>query len=315
VWEIFEGQARFAQLQYLHFGSGGEFDWDDARRVGMLSAEYVAGFEVFLELTESEWPNSIDSPLVGLFMVVCDMAMNAGEGFPLPLRSPPTFISDNDPGMRFVFLCRMIALNAPHLRTTIRDYSAEEYMQVTERLSGHLRTPTPLQLARTVSNWSESKDTLASLMEEDEDFRFSGANMPLRFLFARYLAYNRDKARHPEVLCWPGAWMAGERVSGTSVGVYGRNQALFVDKEDDDGIFPIYAPGRDRVCVDETFNQFYGWIVNYDLVSQWIAKEGSFTYDYKWLSTAHGPKQMEDWAAEGFAHTFGVRPEEFEILC
>ena len=73
-------------------------------------------FEIFLKLSDSKWPESIDSPLVGLFLAVCDMTINAGEGFPLPVLSPETFIIDNDPGWRFTFLCRMIALNAPQLR-------------------------------------------------------------------------------------------------------------------------------------------------------------------------------------------------------
>ena len=92
--------------------------------------------------------------------------------------------------------------------------------------------------------------------------------------------------------------------------IYRRNQALFVDKEDDDGIFPIYVPGRDHDSVHETFNQFYDWIVSYDLISQWIDIEGSFKYDYRWLSTTHGPDKMKGWAAEDFAHSFGVHPDE-----
>jgi hypothetical protein len=190
--------------------------------------------------------------------------MNPGEGFPLPLRSPPTIINDNDAGMRFTFLCRMIAEKAPHLKTVIRNYSQEEYMLVTEELCSHLRTPAPLDVAKTVVYWSDSKDKLKALVEEDRVFRFSETNMPLRFLFARYLAYNRDKVHCPEILCWPGAWMAGERLCRDSETIYRRNRALFVDKEDDDGIFPIYVPGRARHDVDETFNQFYDWIVSYD---------------------------------------------------
>ena len=312
--EIFEGQARFAQLQYLHFGSGGKFDWEDAYISGMLNAEYVDGFEVFLKLSDSEYPDSIHSPAVGLFMIVCDIAMNAGEGFPLPLLSPPTFINDNDPGMRFTFLCRMIALKAPHLKTAIRNYSQEEYILVTEQLCGYLQTPTPLEIAGTVANWSNSKDKLKALMEEDRVFRFSEANMPLRLLFARYLTYNRDKVRYPEILCWPGAWMAGERASRDVETIWHRNQALFVDKEDDDGIFPIYVRGRDHHNVYEMFNQFYDWIVSYDLLSQWIVEEGPFEYNYRWLSTTHEPNKMKGWAAESFARSLGVHPNEFEIL-
>ena len=314
LFEIFEGQARFAQLQYLHFGAGGRFDWEDARAAGMLGTEYVTCFKVFLTLTESEWPDNINSPIVALFMAVCDMAMNGGEGFPLPLLSPTTFVSDNDPGTRFAFLCRMVALKAPDLKSAIRNYSRQEYLEVTERLCALLHTPAPLTIARVVTAWSNTKQTLVALMEEDQIFRFSAANMPLRLLFARYLTYSRDKAQHPEILCWPGAWLAGDRASSLGVEVFSRNQALFMDKEDDDGVFPAEVPGRDADIVDETFNLFYAWIVNYDLVSQWTVEEGPFRYPYRWLSTAHDPKKMEEWVANGFARVFGEYPDRFEIL-
>ena len=314
LWQIFEGQARFVQLQYLHFGTGGQFDWDDARALGMFSAVYVKAFETFLEFTESDWPDTIDSPLVGLFLAVCDMTLNAGEGFPLPLVSPPTFITDNDPGTRFTYLSRMIALKAPHLKNTVKDYSRDEYVQVTQELCNLMRTPPPLKVAETVADWSQTHDKLIALMEEDRVFRFSNVDMPARLLFARYITFNRDKAQRPEILCWPGAWFAGKRASADSEAIFRRNGALFVDKEDDDGIFPAELPGRDSTIVHETFNKFYGWIVNYDLISQWIIAEGPFKYEYEWLSTAHDPADVSDWAAKGFEHIFGVHPDKFEIL-
>jgi hypothetical protein len=314
LWQIFEGQARFVQLQYLHFGSGGEFEWDNARSLGMFSPIYVEAFKTFLELTESEWPESIDSPLVGLFLAVCDMTLNAGEGFPLPLVSPHTFITDNDPGTRFTFLCRMIALRAPHLKTAVKHYSRDEYIQVTEVLGNLLRTPTPLKIAQTVSDWSETHDRLITLMEENRMFRFSDVDMPARLLFARYIAFNRDKALRPEVLCWPGAWLAGTRASAEGELIFCRNRALFLDKEEDDGIFPAELPDKDPTIVHETFTKFYGWIVNYDLISQWIIADGPFRYEYEWLSTAHDPAAVKDRTARGFEHVFHVHPDDFEIL-
>ena len=232
LWEVFEGQARFVQLQYLHFGTGGQFGWDDARAFGMLSPVYIKAFETFLELTESEWPETIDSPVVALFLAVCDMTLNAGEGFPLPLASPPTFITDNDPGTRFTYLSRVIALKAPHLKAAVKKYSKDEYIQVTEELCNLLRTPPPLKIAETVANWSQTQDRLSALMEEDWIFRFSKVDMPARLLFARYIAFNRDKAQRPETLCWPGAWLAGERASAEGEAIFRRNCVLFVGKED-----------------------------------------------------------------------------------
>jgi len=281
--EIFEGQARFIQLQYLHFGSGGRFGWDDARDFGMFSQVYITAFEQFLRLTDSEWPETIDDPLVGLFLVVCDMTINSGDGFPLPLVSPENFINDNDPGRRFTFLSRLIALKAPHLKTLIRSYSRDEYVQATEELAKAWRTSSPLKIANAVADWSQTKPRLIELMEEDRIFRFSLQDMPARLLFARYINFNRDKSKRPEMLCWPGAWFAGERVSEESMAVFDRNRALFVDKENDDGIFPAMLTDKDQDVVHETFNQFYAWIVNYDLISQWIVSDRPFIYNYEWL--------------------------------
>ena len=68
------------------------------------------------------------------------------------------------------------------------------------------------------------------------------------------------------------------------------------------------------IIVQETFNLFYTWIVNYDLVSQWTVEDGPFRYPYRWLSTAEGPQEMKEWAASGFARVFGEHPDTFEIL-
>lgn len=312
--ELFEGQARFIQLQYLHFGTNERFDWDDANDFGMMSDIYVSAFRQFLQLTESEWPGSIRSPLVGLFLAVCDIALNSGEGFPLPLVSPASFVTDNDPGTRFTFLCRLIALKAPDLKRAITSYSTDEYVQVTERVSKLLMTPSPLKIASQMVDWSLTKPRLIELMEEDRLFKFSAYDMPARLLFGRYINFCRDKAVHPELLCWPGAWFAGQNISEHAQVIFDRNQALFVDKEDNDGIFPAVLPGKDQNLVHETFNRFYGWIVNYELVSQWIAAPGPFVYDYEWLSQEHDRQAVKAWANRGFEHVFGVSPDTFEIV-
>ena len=40
AYQIFEGQARFGQLQYLYFASDGKLTWDDVRSMGMLRGVY-----------------------------------------------------------------------------------------------------------------------------------------------------------------------------------------------------------------------------------------------------------------------------------
>lgn len=101
--EIFEGQACFAQMQYLAFASGGDLQLDDFKALGMLHGVYETAFDRFLSVTQLERPSAVIHPTVGLFLVICDMAINPGSGF--PHRIWPhyrSFIADTDPGARFM---------------------------------------------------------------------------------------------------------------------------------------------------------------------------------------------------------------------
>ena len=84
----------------------------------------------------------------------------------------------------------------------------------------------------------------------------NAGDMPARLLFARYINFNRDKSQRPEILCWPGAWFAGDSASDEGMAIFDRNRALFVDKEHDDGIFPAVLADKDPEIVHDTFNKF-----------------------------------------------------------
>ena len=161
--EIFEGQARFVQLQYLYFASPGTLSWDAIRSKGMLDGIYGTAFQTFLQLTELEWPTSVDHPTVALFLLVCDMAVNPGAGFPMQLSCFETFIEDIDPGIRFLFLCRTVATKCPAVARIITHYSREEYVRVSLELAQHLMIASPCAKAEKLAMWSGSSDDLTIL--------------------------------------------------------------------------------------------------------------------------------------------------------
>ena len=255
--EILEGQACFGQLQYLAFASGGRLSWDDFRALGMLHGVYAKAFEAFLEVAELEWPATLDHPIVGLFLLICDMAINPGAGFPFPLTHFATFITDTDPGTRFAVLSKLVRLTCPGVATAIRNYSRTGYEQVTEQLAAALMVESPLAIASICSGWAQNDGPLAPLMKEYRSFDYGPINLPVRFLFSRFLALMRDKLATPEFFCWPGAWMAGTRVSEQGATLFDRHAAPFVDKQDDDGIFPRLYTGRDEKLIKEVFYSFY----------------------------------------------------------
>lgn len=312
--EIFEGQARFAQIQYLAFYSDGRLGWDEFRRLGMLHGVYVDAFEAFLRGTGLEWPPGIDHPTVGLFLLICDMAINPGAGFPFsPHPHFPSFIHDTDPGTRFSCLCTAVRLKCPEAAHGIQTYSRGEYEQVTEALSRALYLHSPLAIARRCSEWSEAQ-LFTPLMDEYKTFDYQPTNLPVRMLFSHFLVFMKDKFLVPEFFCWPGAWMAGTDLSENAAVLFDRHRALFLDKEDDDGIFPRVYADRDLNTVHNTFEMFYAGNITYDLVDQWITRPGPFVCDYKWLSQSGTNDQMKTYADHQFAQLYEVHLDEVELV-
>ena len=144
---IFEGQARFAQIQYLYCGSGRELSWQDLKKSGMLNGVYIHAFDVFLNLVEKDWPESIEDPLVGLFLLICDLSLSPTEGLFLPMTDPSSLIWSTDPGWRFMFLCSIAKHKGEEILGSIREYSAEDYWRVSESLSAALLSVTSRTIA------------------------------------------------------------------------------------------------------------------------------------------------------------------------
>ena len=75
VRDLYEGQARFIQLQFLSAAVGLK-TFQQAREKGMLDGVYGSAFNSFLTLTDNKEPTNVADPLVALFLLVCDMAIN-----------------------------------------------------------------------------------------------------------------------------------------------------------------------------------------------------------------------------------------------
>ena len=314
AYHIFEGQARFAQLQYLHFATGGNFGWDDAERLGMMAPVYTTAFERFLEMTDLAQPAVIDHSTVALFLLVCDIAMNPAEAFPFPILYPSAFLTDVDPGMRFVFLSRIIKLRFPEMRTAITQYSISEYVDVSTQLCDALRTRTPLEIVQEINRWVMNGSAFAACLADHDAGRVASASPPLQVLFGQFTAFSRDKARFPHILCWPGAHLAGPRVSEDYVGLFSRQSPMFIDRAEDAMILPVLRAGIDEATGTNRLQMFYSGHALYDFTAQWITRSGPFVYDFRWLRTDGSSEEIKAWADRIFTGVYGVSPENFAIL-
>ncbi len=313
LFQIYEGQARFSQIQYLYYGSGETLTWDDFRKMGMLDGVYIVGFELFLKISGSLWPEKISDPLVALFLLVCDLSINPSDGFPFEVYHFESFITTNDPGRRFIYFSTAIRENHSDLKSYIKEFSIDEYQVSSKILCDSIACETPLSIAAKIVEWAESTPSIQEVVRELEPFKFRDENLPVRLFFSKFIEFQKSKLEHPHYFCWPGAWSAGTRTSTEKLELFLKHQAPFVDKADGI-IYPVDFPGKVESVVLETFNKFYAWNVSYDLCRQWITKEGPFDYDYFWLTTKYPFEDMEKWVKHVFENSYNVPIDSFSIL-
>jgi hypothetical protein len=310
--EIMEGQASFIQMQYLHFASGGNFEWDNFRSLGILHGVYELAFKEFLRASQLDWPPSFNHPTVGFFMLLCDMAINPGSGFPFdPFPHFANFITDTLPGARFTSIATVVRLKAPHLFTAITKYNRDEYVTVSNEIAGLMLDKSPMEIAAKCSGWAAGPMT--DLMEEYRTYEFGRENFSARVLLSHFLAYQQDKETTPEFFCWTGAWMAGRNISDRAAYLLDRHGALFVDKEDDMTIYPRLRNGYTEKQCQDLMDHFYSSVVVYQLTDQLVQSPGPFQYKYDWIKPTATPEEFKSFADRQFIAAFGIAPGDIPL--
>lgn len=310
--EIFEGQARFCQLQFLA-NSGGPELLESYREQGQFGPVYVSAFELFLRLLGADWPERYDDPLVGLFLLVCDLAINPTRGYPLDIESFEDFICDADPGARFTRLC-LAAAEAPELWKAVQGFSAVEYEAVASRLADRCGYDHPFAGLDAIVGMIGDDGPVDALLDEHRTFGFGPVNMPVRVIFSHHLMFARDKRQRPELFCWPGMWLAGDRCSADILKMFEAHLSLFQDRGDTEQIFPRAMPGRSNENIKGLVNGFFSGMLAFDLALQWTLMPGPFRYDFKWLTGKEENGELIALAKRQFVHYYDVDPDGVEAI-
>ncbi len=206
---IFEGQARFNQLQYLHSGMAGTLTWDDFQAMGMMGELYVSAFELFLHWAELPWPGSPVDPTVALFLLVCDLAINPSDGYPFDLLDFESFIMSVDPSFRFAFFARQIA-KTPSLNAAVSRCNRDAFIEVSSALCRSLVCRQPVEISEELLRWCGKSQRLEELLCEDESFGFKNDNLPIRVCFAKHIRFAQDRVVHPEFFLLAGDAFCGK---------------------------------------------------------------------------------------------------------
>lgn len=312
LFAIFEGQARFSQIQFLA-SSGGPALLLAYREDGYFASPYGDAFEEFLQLTGREWPERFDSPLVGLFLLICDLAINPTRGFPLDIEYFEDFIRDVDPGARFTILC-LAAAEQPELAFAIQKFNAIEYEYVAMRLAERCGYDDPREALDTVIALLGDEGPVDALMEEHRTFEYGLTNMPIRVMVSHYLAFCRDKRKRPEFFCWPGIWMAASKATAEHQSMFLTHLSLFQDRGDTSKIFPRAMPGKTPDNLTRLVNGFYSSMLLFDMALQWVVTPGPFRYDFSWLTGESENHELVTGAKRQFVQFYGLDPDSFDLI-
>lgn len=311
--DILEGQARMIQLQYLGFGRGG-FPLAMARDQKFLSGEYGRAFYFFLKQIDAEEPIDVRDPLVALFLAICDISLNPHEGFIRKIDSYDNFQKNTDPGYRFMLACSAVAVDLPHLKTSIINYSKDEYISTVKAICDACGYINPYDIAIEISTWKNSNSEIFRLMEEHSSTRFGPPNPVTRILLAEFISFSTDKAEHPHFFCWPGAYMAGTKMSEDHNILWLRHLALFSDQTETSTIVPREIIGSTNDAVTEAFNNFYGGVMGYEFMRQWILGDGEFDIDFKWLIELDDPTELRSEITKFMKLQFDVDLNDFTLF-
>jgi hypothetical protein len=315
--EIFEGQARISQLQYLHHASGNRLTWTDFGSMGMLDGVYVDAFNTFLRCTDLAEPSNLDSPIVALFLLVCDLALNPAEGLIIDFTHFESIVETIDPGWRFLRFCAAVRGNPNQYSDRIVNYTADEYYAASDTLCSEASFTSPRQLAERIKSLCTSNQDIIDLLQQDKTFAFGIANLPVRLFAGRFFALQLDKAKKPHFFCWPGICMtpdrSGDILPDEALDLFEEHGAIFLDKEDGD-VYPRTFRDRSEEVVDEVFNTFYAWVSTYELTRQWIVAPGEFDCSFSWLTSKYPVAEIQAWASKNFKEVYGVNLEEFKLL-
>jgi len=306
--DIIEGQARFTQLQFLSFAAQEKLTIEQAEQDGYLNGEYGNAFRFFLENTDSKAPELVDSPLVALFLLLCDIAINPLEGFPKTISNMENFLLLTDCNHRFIALCTAVKEN-PQIKHHIKEYTKKEYLETAQILTSYCNFEHPYEIPTLITNWKRDIDSIQALLKEQETFDYSDDNIVIRVLFSHFLTFNLDKYKSPEFFCWPGMHLNSKSSVIDSEKLWLKNLSLYSDNADEQTILPRMLPGKPEENIMKTFNSFYAANIVYSIGSQWVMNRGPFDYDFSWLTEREESEVIKDKTKELFEKTYNINPD------
>lgn len=313
--QIFEGQARFIQLQFLYFSNSHKYDVLFFQEEKLLDGVYGEAFDLFLRVIEKDYPSSFNDSLIPIFLVICDLAINPGNAFPLDVGHDESFFFEVIPGIRFYDLCHAAKeLIESDQNFIVRDYSKDEYSYIANLLCDKLYYPHPSEVLEKVISWNEKYDSIHEIMCEEKTYSYKNELLPIRFLLSKFIILCVDKQENPEFFCWTGACSAGEKLKDSYISLTEKHKAPFINQKDLD-VYAAYQEGINEDNIEILKDHFTTMNILSNLIKQWIINEGEFNIDFiNEIRAKHNESELKEAYSTIFKNHFNFDLNDFVLL-
>ncbi len=314
--DVQEGQARVSELQFRHLTVDAD-EWTVARERGLLDDVYGTAFHVFLERTDTTFPEHPTDAATNLFLLLCDIALNPSAGYPDPIDSQGALVIDVHPGVRFLRLCAAAA-EQREVFDFVRSCSFTAYTRASELLCDALGWKTPIEIAESAMRLIDGSPLAFDLGNADRPYADAPRDVPVHFTLARHRELMEWKHQVPHFFCWPGRFLTvdptaeDDGTTGALMELLSVTSAPFVASDLDAGVDAIDMPGVSPEVLDRFVKDYFATLALYDLSRQWLGSVGEFRFDFSWKPQV--PEQERDYLKTLFADNFGLSLAQIPTL-
>jgi hypothetical protein len=312
--EIMESAARISEVQYLQHASGGRYSWTKYQRMGYLDSRYLSAFNLFLQATRLSVGDDPCSPVVNLFLLVCDIALNPTLGYPDVLNDTERFTKNWHPGFRFLKLCS-------YLRT-VRNAKkwdslsiAEDFEEFTNEVCSAVGFDGPVCVANKCIELLGSFG-VETIVQQVTRYETRLPNLPVRYVIGKHAMAMKERTKLPFFPSMPASFVEGDLEYQESIDrVMASLDPPFVRRKNRgiEPVLPRYAEYDEGVL--RTFqSSFTKWLLILSLGRQLAARRGPFVYALPWVDSSKTADELSSVVAEDFGAASGYSPVEINIL-
>jgi hypothetical protein len=309
--EIFEGQARLTEMQYLHSLTRGRLDFSALEKLNYLRGKYGKALQEFIRISGLPWPTNSLCPSVGLYLLACDLALNPPIPYPVEMANITDIVEHCHPGIRFLSICEKISQNPSKWFQSFR-YTYEVHCEFTAALE-----PSPYSFSiseiagQCVDFWMRLPD-LNDIINGQIDKALELPSTPLKLLLRKHVLLMREKQKSPHLFCWYGALFIevifrkfGFVRYGPPLISIGQTGQIFGS--------PSLNEGKANNPENILYNLLISQGMN-DLVRQWISKPGLFLYNYDWIDPREPEAFWRDALGNYLTKMYGIKPDDIYVL-